>query len=469
MAQLNQDLSKILKETGQFQAEYLKLPSSAKPNTCKLPDIVDVTIDLDPIDLPDITKICAPTFVEFPIIPEIFPPPESCENGIVFKPHEISVLGKPGGTELDVIPVSIKQDKVDFCDYDIVIPPIVIPCYPYGPNIKGSAKISVIDLNNQTSTTSSLSINKRPDADCIWDFVGDDITITIPEIPCEEGISFNPGIMEINSTCPIVPTTQHIVTITPTSEPCTFDIRMPEITIPCYPDGPRVHGDITIRVHDREDVTESTVGFRPTASCCDFRLGGTVDLNIPCQDGINFVPTDVIVRSSVDADPVSLPLTIEQAEDQCNFEVTFPELVIPCYPGGIIYDGQIQFHTIDNHVLEDKIDFNAIKDPNTPCKWNLEEVDIELPIPDCGGGITFSSSGLVIKANAATVIPAVSDTTGKKRWNNIVLQRNEGNNCGAELTGELNLGLPNFVTQCSALSLGPKNAMTVTYDLSKEP
>jgi hypothetical protein len=467
----NDDLNRILKDIGLFQAEYLKNLAEDKPERCKLPDVIPGAVNLPPIDLPDITKICAPLFIEFPVIPEPFALPESCENGIQIQTKNVDILSIPGGPVVAQVPIGAHQDVEDFCKYILDIPPVVIPCFPLGPQIFGSARISVQDLNTGTSETTEISLTPDPNAACRWILDGD-TTIVIPEIPCKDGINFTTGLLKIHSTCPAVPAQLKATQIVRGNASCTYDIKMPEITIPCYPNGPQVHGDIKVNLSDRDvPFNTQTVGFTsPTNHCCDFKLDGDIDIDIPCHNGITFNDKTWNIKSTPTTTPDrSFSKTIKVKKhnaDICDFDIEFPDIVIPCFPDGIVYDGSITFNTTDGPI-DDKIDLNAAKDNVEDCKWHLGDIEINLPIPSCPGGISFSSN-IVFKANAGTIIPFVDplDVEGHKRYHNLEIRPAGGDpkDCGAILDGTIDIGLPPFVLNCDALVLGGNRSMTVTFN-----
>lgn len=474
-----EDISKIVREISAFQAEYIKLSPEYRPVGCTLPPDGPDVPDLPAVDLPDITKACSPTFIEFPLVVEPFVPPESCIDGLSFTQGSGIIQSSTGGPTTGSFSISINQDPVDFCDYKIEIPPLVIPCHPAGPSFAGAARINVIDLNSSTSQAVDIKLTRDEDLPCRWVLDGT-VDIVIPEVPCPSGISFNPGTLSIVSTCPIVPRQQRTVQINRTTNSCEYDILLPELKIPCYPDGPKVHGDVTVKLKDRGvEFSSQKASIAPNTSvgCCDFKLDGDIIIPIPCHTGVVFNESPFVISPE--------PLTPESflanktlkisrhvtngIEDICTFDIDFPDIVIPCFPNGIQYEGAITFSTIDG-LISSSIDLNAARDPGIPCKFDLAPINIELPVPACPSGISFNTN-IVIKANAGTTIPDTSDTEGKRRYHNLSLQNNpdglDGRDCGATLSGELNLGLPDFVTQCTTMGVGPKNSVTFTFDPSK--
>lgn len=474
MATQNEDLSKIIRELGSFQAEYIKLSPADRPVGCVLPPDGPEVPEIPPVDLPEIHKVCAPNFIEFPIVIEPFIPPESCEDGFSFVKGSGKIRSSLGGAVSGAIEVDIKQAVDNFCEYIIEIPPVVIPCHPEGPSFTGSARINVVDLNTSTAQTVDIKLRKDEEATCRWILEGE-VDITIPEVPCPDGVSFNTGILRIASTCPIVPVHQEVVQIVRTDNPCEYDIVLPELKIPCYPDGPKVHGDITVKLKDRGvefSSQKASISPSTTVSCCDFKLDGDIIIPIPCHNGVSFNEDNFQIKAvpvtAADFAPNKKVIIKKHqtsgVDDICTFDIEFPDITIPCFPNGIQYDGAITFRTLDGPI-PDSIDLDAARDPSIPCLFHLDPIEIEIPVPSCPGGISFASN-IVIKTNAGNVIPYTNDTTGLRRYHNLTLHDNVGSprDCGATLEGEINLGLPAFATQCTALNIGPNNSIRFTFD-----
>jgi len=294
----NSDLEKIIRDIGVYQAEYQPVPLSSKPSVgCDLPSLLPGVVVLPPVDFPDIPKICVPPFIPFPIILDPFPIPETCPSGISFNPHTVHVYTKSPIAITDPIAgafiISATVDPNNVCNFDINIPDVVIPCFPDGPRISGSAAIHVNNANNTLDPAQTTEITMTSSGLCNWQ-LGGDITIDIPLIPCPpDGPLFQffvsgddepleivhppivPGGTELNLCIsqielPLTTCTDPTVTIDAgfdgSSGHVGYDLCDFPLTIPCYPTGPRV----TIMGVDGKDWKDVVVPI--TAAFGDFQV-----------------------------------------------------------------------------------------------------------------------------------------------------------------------------------------------------
>ncbi len=465
------DIHKLIRDTGPYQATYIGNPINSKPGNCALPSLIPGSIDFPIPELPDITKLCTPLFTEFPISIDPFPLPESCPNGIVFTPKQVNIFNKVDAVNPAGSLIISANTQEDLCSYIVDFPDIVIPCYPSGPKLISTASITVIDPNSvSNSTTTYLSLAEDPNSACNWVLDGT-VTINIPEVPCPNGIQFTNSTFKINSTCARPPETKRVVINKSQVNNCSYNVEFPDITIPCYPDGPNIHGNVNVTVKDPVNnfvVTTQSAGF-VDSGCCDFQLDGDIEIPVPCANGIGFVTNQFNIRTPswltnnnqvVQLAPTPLEVSASNTSDICHFEINMPDITIPCYPDGIKFNGAIKFKTSDNVILSDTIDFNSVRDSEKPCSWDVGDIQIDLPTPNCPGGFTWSSN-VTLKANANTTIPFA---TSGKRYHNIQLTNQPTktpHDCGAALIGEINLGLPNFVLNCDALEVGSKSTLSL--------
>ena len=493
---MNSYLDNILTVVQQYQAEYLKTPINQKPiDGCVLPPLTPVPASMPEVELPDNIKACVPLFTAFPILSEPFSIPESCPTGISFTTKEVNIYSQIGATQPSAtIPIGVSKSG-DFCNYSLDIPDIVIPCFPAGPQLSGAASITVSDPNNNTNDTSTLSITQNPDIPCNWNLDGN-VNINLPKIPCPSGISFYNTNLIIKSDKNGSPVANPVVSISKdVSNSCIFDINLPQLIIPCYPDGPVFRGGVSVNLLDQGNPVSSqssSIKSNPVNSCA-FTLDGDINLDIPCSsNGIGATPviTDWVIKQPdlLDSHGVvilnnegaptsnaliqSVPVSITRLPGNiCNPILDIPPISIPCYPKGIQFNGIINFATNGGVPLANTggftntIDFTntGTRDVTKPCEWNIGTT-INLPIPDCSDGITWANN-VVVKLNNSTTIPTGSSGT---RYQSLQLQSHHDynsssvNNCGAVLSGEINLGLPPFVN-CSALAVG--SVPTVNFNL----
>ncbi|CAK0773713.1 hypothetical protein CCP3SC5AM1_880005 [Gammaproteobacteria bacterium] len=489
---ISKDIDLLLNEIGAFQAEYKPI-SKTKPVGCALPAFINGVPDFPALAPPDIEKSCTPPFIEFPVVIDPFPIPESCPEGITFNASEGGIFSSTNDTESSgTLSIGAVRNEDDPCAYDLVIPDLVIPCYPNGPKFFGSALITVKDLNRGVTDTTRIKLTQNDEEVCKWIMEGN-LTITIPCIPCPNGITFGQTTMQITSTCPNVIENKLVSLVRNQNNPCQYDLSMPELQIPCYPDGPNIHGGVTITTTDRGDVVETqTADFLTNPGCCDYELGGTINIEVPCQEGIKFTTRSLIVSNPafiwkplLDPDnnshiiqlpPQTLVITAKKDPDICSWGLDFPELVIPCSPDGVNLEGHLRFVTSDGND-SNFIDFAQARLTDKPCSWDFGNIQVDLPTPYCPGGFTFDRdpNGLVIRINSSEQVDYVDpfSTAGHKRYQNLRLQRLKeadpnSDDCGALLTGEINLGLAAFTYNCDRLSVGSKQGdFVLSFDPDK--
>ena len=482
------DIKKILTDTGVYQAQYKPVPLAQLPSGCLLPAEVDAAINLSDIDLPDITKVCAPPFFEVPLQVDPFAPPENCPNGISFNTTLVNVYSDITDTQPRAqLPISVVKQNDDICTFDIVTPDVVIPCFPGGPAIGGTATLRVIDPNTNTTTETNFSIVK--DASCTWTLQGDP-TIVLPTVPCINGIAFAPGIMPVTSTCSslanYVDNKQVVINRHPGSE-CLYTIDLPTLKIPCYPNGPTVRGGFNVTVTDSvnnysgpEQSAEFITGVK---TCCDFNLAGDIVVDVPCQQtGVGLTFSGIDTKDPFTDETTHYDGTVTKP-DFCNIDISLPPINVPC-SDGIKFDGPIKFAFQDyinpgsRHILgggsapyEDKHDIDlsdtGVRDPNKSCTWDTGMV-INIPTPLCPGGFYLDSSSLKIKLNSTFRLPNTipSNPNNYVRYNALTFKKTTPSiggqdACGFEIGGEINLGLPPFALQCSALTVGGQNNIDV--------
>jgi hypothetical protein len=500
------DIQKIIRDVGDFQAEYIPLPISSKPVGCAIPDLLAGSIDLPDLDAPNISKTCIPTFTQFPIVPEPFTIPETCPNGITF--NEKNVLIFPSLTSINPagsVIVSVDKNPDDLCSFDLNLPDIVIPCFPTGPQLYSTAQVTVVDPNAGTNVSTPLDLVQDAAVACRWGLSGD-VTITLPEVPCPNGFQFSPGIMKITSTCAHIIENKPFEITRNQSNPCLFDVSIPALKIPCYPNGPQLSSDLVINVHDPLDSSNADIHMPVTLGplpnkCCDFKLSGPVTIPVPCRGGVKFPiqPITVIQPSWLDVHGNDITPTLTQPPlsiqgvpvgNDCTIGIHIPPIKIPCYPDGIKFTGAVQFRTADGVTIPDTIDLSNdgdLRNRTKPCQWDIGTT-IDLPTDYCPGGFTYGYDDRFpfrIFINDNTEVPYYTDpgrdgalddpdapdypNSGQvavpNRWHNWTLMRRPADglntNCGAILAGELHLGLAAFTYNCTRLTVGSKNTVNI--------
>lgn len=477
-----QQLASIIQDVdaGSFHARYLKIPTADKPVGCLLPTFLDPPPDPPEVTEPSAVKDCSYNWVEevIPLVP--FVPPFPCPDGFHLDTLELDILPLPGRAAVDLISLDLRRKPdengaLDVCRYELIgTEEIVIPCYPNGPTIESTATVSVFYEKTQAQEVSRLTMNRDANYPCKWSLDGD-VSVVIPEIPCPNGLNFMEGNWVIRSTCGSVPEETKRVEITKrTGFECIYDIAMPELTIPCYPDGPHVHGQSNIVITDRGTPTSTqTLGFDtpPGSTCCDFELGGDINIEIPCQTGLT-IPTKtfkiISTGPSVQPDTNMELKLVKDNGNMCRYDFDFPDLEIPCYPDGPTVAGTVEVHigrNGNNALPIQEITIGA--NNGATCQFDLAG-DIVIPLPDftinCDA-LNFHG-GIRVKKN------------GSAPWlNNNIGLANEA--CGAVLSGDLNLDLPNYVVNCPTLQFGgaiavrtytngvPGNALPSTVTLTR--
>ena len=472
------------------QAQYVSTSISDKPaEGCVLPALVAPPASPGSVTPPNNVKNCLPPFIEFPVVPEPFPLPENCPNGITFNETPVNIYAQvsdvlsnnPAGSLM----VGASQgDSV--CNFNIDLPPIVIPCFPTGPQLSSSLSITVVDPNQRTVVTTDLSIIKDPVAPCNWQFVGNPV-INLPQIPCIDGISFKNAPLDIKTslTGPVVD--RSIVTMSPDpTDGCSFEIGLPPIVIPCYPDGPMVGGVVDFTITDSVNSSTQTSSLsvkQSSSSPCQFNLdGGPIVIDIPCKDTgpvIHFNPW--VVGNPYHSGTTNLTTTVSKA-DLCHVTITPPPINIPCYPDGIKFKDPISFAgyafsddtgstpaAISSNI--DLTDTGTLRDSASPCAWNGTTVN--LPMPVCDGGFV-ASNDISVKLNSNYTLPKTTadNPSNLTRYNAIELKKvstvsGGKTQCGFELSGELNLGLPP-IASCANLTIG-QNPVTISIGPTNSP
>lgn len=477
-----QQLASIIQDVdaGSFHARYLKIPTADKPVGCLLPTFLDPPPDPPEVTEPSAVKDCSYNWIEevIPLVP--FVPPFPCPDGFHLDTLELDILPLPGRAAVDLISLDLRRKPdengaLDVCHYELIgTEEIVIPCYPNGPTIESTATVSVFYEKTQTQEVSRLTMNRDTNYPCKWSLDGD-VSVVIPEIPCPNGLNFLEGNWVIRSTCGSVPEETKRVEITKrTGFECIYDIAMPELTIPCYPAGPQVHGQSSIVITDRGTPTSTqTLGFDtpPGSTCCDFELGGDINIEIPCQTGLT-IPTKtfkiISTGPSVQPDTNMELKLVKDVGNMCRYDFDFPDLEIPCYPDGPTVAGTVEVHI--GRGGNDALPIQEITigaNNGGTCQFDLGG-NIVIPLPDftinCDA-LNFHG-GIRVKKN------------GSAPWlNNNIGLANEA--CGAVLSGDLNLDLPNYVVNCPTLQFGgaiavrtytngvPGNALPSTVTLTR--
>ena len=392
-----------------FQARYLNLSVALRPTGCALPDLLTSTQALPPIELPDVQKDCVYNWVEPPITPALFFPPFPCPAGFEFVTKQVGI--KPSLTLPPVVVVDVglhvgkdADDRKDICKYLIDLPDnVVIPCYPAGPQIESTAAITV--RNGPDEVITELEIIRDPNLPCKWVLNGD-VDITIPEIPCKDGLTFltTPWEIKYDSYSEI----KQIDIVNDPLDPCTFQLQMPTLTIPCYPAGPQIESTAVITVLNEQGLTESVTELeiiRDPNLPCKWVLNGDVDITIPCKNGLTFPPALWEVNSASYSETKQVAI-VKDPLDPCTFEVQMPTLTIPCYPDGpqIESTAAIKVRNGPDEVITE---LEIIRDPNLPCKWVLNgDVDIDITIP-CKNGLTFPPAPWEIKYDSYSEIKQI--------------------------------------------------------------
>ena len=498
------DLNKLITAVGPYQAEYAKIVTTEAtplPVNCNLPAALASTVTFPDINSPGTDKLCTPKFVEFPVLPDPYQAPENCPTGITFNPVTVKIFSSLedlfSNSNVTEAPISVTNND-SLCAFDINLPPVVIPCYPGGPSIGGSASVTVIDQTYNTVDISTLTITSN--SACNWT-LGGDINITLPKIPCINGLNFVPGVMPITSTCGNLSHYVDNKLVTISKDPatdCKYELKLPALQIPCYPDGPNVYGNITFNITDSVNSTSDTytAGFidDSASSCCDFQLGGNIGIDIPClKTGalISFSNFGIQEPAFRDALSTQLPVTtipgssvLITKPNQCSTVVGFPTLPIPCQHG--ISLGPIHFITIDNfntgviNLSDDNVTAShtsvgypgstveSLRDLTQGCHWS--GTTITLPFPNCSAGMDFTADGFTVKLNDSVAVPNVTSsvTTNSTRYNTLKFQAKPVSSdpthqhCGFDLVGELNLGLADFAFKCNSLTLGTNSSVNLT-------
>jgi hypothetical protein len=472
------------------QAQYISTSVSDKPTiNCALPTLVAPPTPLGSITPPNNVKTCLPLFIEFPLVVDPFPLPENCPNGISFNPTPVSIFAQVSdivsNTPAGSITVGASQaDSV--CNFNIDFPPVVIPCFPTGPQLSSTATITVVDPNQSTVVTTSLAIVKDHDVPCNWQFVGDPV-INLPQIPCPDGISFKNAPLDIRTspTGPVVD--RSIVTLAPDPDnSCSFDLTLPPLTIPCYPDGPNVSGSVDFTITDSVNSSTHTSSISVTQSNsvpCQFNFGGgPILIDIPCKDtGPVLTVAPWVISDPYFGGTHSLTTSVTKP-DLCHITLTPPPIDIPCYPNGIQFNDPISFAgyafaddsgntpaAISSNI--DLTDAGGMRDPAAPCSWNGTTVN--LPIPVCDGGFVASNSvNVKLNSNYSLPITTPDNPNNLTRYNAIELKKvttvtSGKTQCGFELSGELNLGLPP-IASCANLTIG-QNPVTISIGPTNNP
>jgi hypothetical protein len=579
------DIIRIV-QSDTWQAEYIPLPISSKSvEGCQLPVLTPPPGPMIPVESPKIVKSCAPLFIEFPIVPEVFSLPENCPEGISFTDAEVPIYAQvsdipdnPAGS----ITVGASQgDSV--CNFDFHFPPIVVPCFPGGPQITSAAGITISDPNKNTVTTTPIVINKAEDTACSWMLDGQ-VNIVLPYIPCPSGIGFGDSeiIIRDQEDGPIK-ANPSITLERNISNACLYDVNFPDLTIPCYPDGPKFLGTVAINIKNSGvPVSTSDIGIsaKDENAPCEFTLtGGPINIDIPCvtegvqvhvapivitdpylkgngygavlrltkfnpekgitnvkiiEPGHNYssgtkifviggdgeaelvpvIPTTgnrkgtisevqiqsaghgynesdiVMVIDGGSSDSINIiPIESGAHTDLCNITVSLPPISIPCFPDGIRFTDPIFFTGYDwvsdathtDLLANQKIDLTdeGGRNPAKPCEWITDTV-IHLPVPNCDGGFKFEVSGFRVKVGNR-VLPKIAfgqPTGGLDAYESVTLRKAKGpapnpnlppdqqpSVCITELTGDIKLNIPEFMSRCADFKTGGTGLKFTIKDL----
>ena len=457
-----------------YSASYIKPSTSEKPSSgCNLPDATGSPISLPSLTSPGTSKACAPLFVEFPLVPAPFAVPENCPTGITFNASQFNIFAAAGDSSpAGQLPLSISRSGDNFCAFDLSLPDIIIPCFPAGPSVNGTANINVIDPNSGTNTISQIGVIQN--SACSWSLDGN-VTIELPLVPCPSGPVFVGSSLQIKSTCPSLSNyvDRKPITITkPSDNACAYQLNMPAITIPCYPNGPSVTGNINVNITDSGTATTAgtqTAGFNnPLDGCCEFNLGGDVNIDIPCSTtGVTIQLSDVNITDPFTGTVTALPVVTSPDSTFCSTLLDFPPISIPCYPDGIhlpiiTFTGVTPSggRTTPLTFVDLKHDSNVtggLRDPDVGCLWH--DPVVNLPFPVCPSGFNANVSALNVYINNSNRLPQTTPDNPHNLTRYNALTFTTDDNCGFNLAGSINLGL-GAVATCSALDIG-SNGFTI--------
>jgi hypothetical protein len=464
-----------------FKARYADQLLKDKPESCSLPPVTPAVLNLPVQEALSLIKDCNYTWMELPAVLDPVLPEFPCPSGFSVEGSSLGIRPHPNFPVVDSLSFSVLPTENSICEYKTVFPEdIVIPCYPEGPKLSSTAGVTV---NN---TRTSLNFSRNPQQPCSYVLTGD-VELNIPPIPCPSGLQFLTSTFHVQSSCPApynVATT-HTAEITQTqitnpdgsitTLPCTYSLNLPDLTIPCYPDGPRVHGSSTITLRDQWDevAQTSSLGFLTPSTCCDFNLSGDVDIKIACPAGVHFNTGALTVQSTGPGPSPSLS-TLSGVEitksinalhgnkpDACNFDITFPVLDVPCYPNGPVINGESKTYiwkkqpnslvpthpgpyssTEESHASV--IGGSSIStSTSSRCSFNL-------------GGITnIELAGFALDCYNLTATGSSSVYTGRRPSNLSTGSNSIGlvaTPCGSALVGDIYLDLPDFTNLCRTLT-----------------
>lgn len=383
----NSYINNLIKVTGPFLAEYVPVPISQKPETgCNLPPLTPLPEALigpaSPID----SSCCVPPFFEFPIIPTPFNPPENCPNGLTFEDSNVNILAQLGGDPVGQVTVGASQNA-DFCSYSLNIPDIIIPCFPAGPQFTGNASITIVDPNNETTSINSIGITTGQN--CQFGLDGN-INILLPYVPCQSGLRFRSDNFEISAA---------------------YGARA-KTTV----SGGVVTGFTNIVGGNGYLLPPKVVltggggsGAIARAAVYDGKVTGVLVID----PGVGYTsPPTVSFNSVVDKIPVSINKNIE---DSCQYDISLPPIVIPCYPSGPQVTGGITVNVKDpvTDVTTSTQNAAITTSRTTPCNFDLAgNINIDVPCQQNGPGLVMDN--WVITDPFTDVVTALEVNVGKQ-------------------------------------------------------
>jgi hypothetical protein len=180
---------------------------------------------------------------------------------------------------------------------------------------------------------------------------------------------------------------------------CSYDLNIPDIVIPCFPNGPQINGLATITVVDpnKNTTTSSSLSINQSEDiACNWTFDGNVDIvlpKIPCPQGIKFKSTNLEIKTSPDSLVVdrSLVSIVKDADNSCVFDISMPQLTIPCYPNGPSVTGGVSLVITDSVAgvsTTKNIEFKEAS--STPCSFDLTGPPVIIDIPCKENGVAVN-------------------------------------------------------------------------------
>lgn len=478
-------INDLIEVTGTYAAQYLPTPLADRPSTgCVLPSLTSLASALTPPSPPsDIvdTTCCAAPFIPFPLVPAPFSPPENCPSGInISGTSSLTVTsgGVPVGSPISLYNIT---NPVDVCHWIISGSPTLeigslVPTLNC-PNTSPVFSDTVIQIPNAwdayghatgwitapsglsgsaTSSTLLSSINRAGgvvssvtggtfsglSAGSIFTCTlsggaGSGALVTAAYLT---STSVTWSVVNSGSGYTSAPTltvtitgsggtyTASSATVTITTG-CNLELNLPTLTIPCYPNGPRFNGSVSVVMADSTSVgsfslsPEGTDTGNPSGLPCIFTFGNPI-LTIPvpsCTGGTVFT-----TAFNVQLNGTSLPNVSPYLS---NFSYTTGTTIIE---NGYYWTS------------------SSGTTGNTPPAWSAA---------------TYTDGTVTWTRYAA--ITTGYNSIGVVDQNSYYRALNIGHSppnpiCGSVLIGTLDLGLPTFVTNCpSGFSVGSTGSVSI--------